>query len=93
METLYYKDLERLQQKAKELSIIERDSDSFSEYEEKMHIYYSYLSEAYNNDIRNNQEPKINDDERCILNVLSSKLNINNDDKVVIEYMIRPCDK
>ncbi|ACD31370.1 conserved hypothetical protein [Francisella tularensis subsp. mediasiatica FSC147] len=93
IETLYYKDLERLQQKAKELSIIERDSDSFSEYEEKMHIYYSCLSEAYNNDIRNNQEPKINDDERSILNVLSSKLNINNDDKVVIEYMIRPCDK
>lgn len=58
-----------------------------------MHIYYSCLSEAYNNDIRNNQEPKINDDERSILNVLSSKLNINNDDKVVIEYMIRPCDK
>ncbi|MDE4992500.1 hypothetical protein NAH07_10845, partial [Francisella tularensis subsp. holarctica] len=79
--------LERLLHKAKELYIIEIDIDSFSDYEEKMHIYYSCLSEAFNNDIRNNQAPKIIDDERSILNVLSSKLNRNNDDKVVIEYM------
>ena len=83
---MYYKDLERLQQKAKELSIIEKDSNSFSEYEEKMHIYYFCLSKPYNNDIRNNQELKINDDERSIFNVLSSKPNINDDDKVAIEY-------
>ncbi len=91
IETLYLKEKERLEGKVKQLTLIENDSDSFTEYEKRMSIYYACLNEAYNNDIRNNQEPKISSDERSILNVLSNKLEITHEDRVTIEYMIKPC--
>ncbi|WP_200164521.1 hypothetical protein [Francisella adeliensis] len=93
IESLYHKDIERLEAKVKELSAIRSTETDLLTYEGRMNVYFSCLKEAYNNDIRNNQEPKINDDERSILNVLSDKLDINHDDKVVLEYMVRPCCK
>jgi len=56
-------------------------------------IYRSCVNTAYFNDISNNREPKITDDELSILLTLAEKLELSQEEKKLINYMIIPVKK
>ncbi|WP_166426090.1 hypothetical protein [Paraglaciecola sp. 20A4] len=90
VESLYTKEWDVINSRANELnSEIESvdDGDSFTNGK-RLGIYHACLSEAYSNDERINREAKITDDERGILNVLASKLDVTADDQAGVEHLI-----
>jgi len=56
-------------------------------------VYKACLEVAYKNDLANNQDCKITSDEHSILNVLSSKLELSQEEKKLINYSILPIQK
>lgn len=56
-------------------------------------IYKSCLYTAYNNDIDNNREPKINSDELSIILTLSKELELSQEEVKLINYSILPIKK
>lgn len=56
-------------------------------------IYKVCLHTAYENDLLNNQDPKITNDEQHILNTLSNELSLSQSELQLIKYMILPLKK
>lgn len=56
-------------------------------------IYKACLHTAYENDLLNNQDPKITNDEQHILNTLSNELSLSQSELQLIKYMILPLKK
>ena len=69
------------------------DSKSLDTLEFKLSLFHKCLKEAFQNDTKNNRQAKITDDERTILNVLATELNITNDEFSAIEHSIEPIPK
>jgi uncharacterized FlaG/YvyC family protein len=90
IESLYEKEWAELSRLSKELNdCIQQDSEvSFLERNRALKIYHACMKEAYFNDEKNNRDAKVTDDERSILNVLSSELNLTTDECVAIEHLV-----
>lgn len=56
-------------------------------------IYKACLHTAYENDLLNNQDPKITSDEQYILSTLSDELSLSQNELQLIKYMILPLKK
>ncbi len=56
-------------------------------------IYRACLKSAYENDLLNNQEPKITADEQHILQTLANELSLSQNETQLINYMILPLKK
>lgn len=56
-------------------------------------IYKACLNTAYENDLLNNQDPKITSDEQHILSTLSTELSLSQNELQLIKYMILPLKK
>ena len=95
VETLYIREWKALNVLAKELEeeIKSSTSEATLDRAKALSIYHSCISEAYNNDKRINRDAKISDDERGILNVLSSQLNLTTDECAAIEHLVDPIPK
>jgi len=90
IESLYAKEWHILQSLAKELhaEIKASDIDSPNDRSKALSIYHACISEAYTNDTRNNRDSKITDDERGILNVLSTHLGLTTDECAALEHLV-----
>lgn len=90
IEALYTKEWSTIDAKSKEVKSLISESYLSEEFNEskRLEIYFSCLKEAYTNDERNNREARITDDERSILNVLSKKLDITQDNKSAVEHLV-----
>lgn len=90
IEALYTKEWCTIDAKSKEVKSLISESYLSEEFNEskRLEIYFSCLKEAYTNDERNNREARITDDERSILNVLSKKLDITQDNKSAVEHLV-----
>ncbi|RNF47036.1 hypothetical protein EBI00_15815, partial [Marinomonas hwangdonensis] len=90
IEALYTKEWSTIDTKSKEVKSLISESYLSEELNEskRLEIYFSCLKEAYTNDERNNREARITDDERSILNVLSKKLDITQDNKSAVEHLV-----
>ncbi len=89
---LYEQELKKIKKKVNELktSINSEKSDLSDERKRDYIIYQSCVNTAYFNDISNNREPKITDDELSILLTLADKLELSQEEKKLITYMIVP---
>ena len=87
---LYEQELEKLKKKINELetAINSEKSDLSDDRKRDYIIYKSCVNTAYFNDITNNREPKITDDELSILLTLADKLELSQEEKKLINYMI-----
>jgi len=92
---LYEQEIKKLKIKINELkSSINREKTELSEDRRRDYIIYqSCVNTAYLNDIENNREPKITDDELSILLTLAEKLELSQEEKKLINYMIIPVKK
>jgi len=92
---LYDKELSNLKTKLKifEQSLHDDKSDISTSRKRDYEIYMSCLKTAYNNDITNNQEPKITADEHSILSTLSTELSLSQEEIKLINYLILPIKK
>jgi hypothetical protein len=90
IESLYTKEWKALQTLAKELEaeINNGDMESITDRAKALSVYHACMQEAYNNDKRINRESKITDDERGILNVLSSQLGLTTDECAALEHLV-----
>jgi hypothetical protein len=90
IENLYVKEWNSLQTLAKELqSEIKADTVScVTDRAKALSIYHACMTEAYVNDKRVNRDSKVTDDERGILNVLSSHLGLTTDECAAIEHLV-----
>ena len=89
---LYESELKKLKKKINGLktAINSEKSDLSEERKRDYIIYQSCVNTAYFNDISNNREPKITDDELSILLTLAEKLELSQEEKKLINYMIVP---
>lgn len=90
IETLYVKEWNLLQSLSKELQaeIKANESSSATDRTKALSIYHACMTEAYVNDKRANRDAKVTDDERGILNVLSSHLGLTTDECAAIEHLV-----
>ncbi|PHR58211.1 MAG: hypothetical protein COA44_04295 [Arcobacter sp.] len=87
---LYEKELKELKQSIKSFDN-DMNSDKTeinTERKRDYTIYKACLHTAYNNDLLNNQDPKISDDEQSILITLSEELNLSQQELKIIKYLI-----
>jgi len=89
---LYDQELGEIKKKINELkiSINSEKSEISDERKRDYLIYQSCVNTAYFNDASNNREPKITDDELSILITLAEKLELSQEEKKLINYMIVP---
>jgi len=59
----------------------------------RLSIYKDCFEVAYQNDLRLNREAKITDDERMILNTLSTRLGVSADEAFALENIVLPVPK
>lgn len=90
IENLYVREWNALQALAKDLQteIKENESNSLTDRAKALSIYHACMTEAYVNDQRVNRDSKVTDDERGILNVLSSQLGLTTDECAAIEHLV-----
>lgn len=89
---LYEKELKELNKKVKAFKndLEQEKSDIAPDRRRDYRIYLSCLTEAYENDVRNNQDKKITSDELSILNVLAKQLGLSQEEVKLINYLIIP---
>ncbi len=92
---LYELEIKKLKKKVNELkNSINSEKTELTESRQRDYIIYqSCVNTAYINDISNNREPKITDDELSILLTLAEKLELSQEEKKLINYMIIPVKK
>ncbi len=92
---LYELEIKKLKKKVNELkNSINSEKTELTESRQRDYIIYqSCVNTAYFNDISNNREPKITDDELSILLTLAEKLELSQEEKKLINYMIIPVKK
>jgi len=92
---LYEKEISKLNQKIKALSILlDNDNAEIDDLRKRDYqIYRACLQTAYLNDIAENQDPKITSNELTILLTLSQQLGISQEEIKLINYMIVPIVK
>lgn len=73
---------------------LEDDSVDFDENRKRDYrIYKACVQSAYENDLLNNQEPKITADEQQILQTLANELSLSQNEQQLVNYMILPLVK
>ena len=92
---LYEIEIKKLKKKVNELKnqINSEKSELAEDRKRDYIIYQSCVKTAYFNDISHNREPKITDDELSILLTLAEKLELSQEEKKLINYMIVPVKK
>ena len=92
---LYEIEIKKLKKKVNELknTITNEKSDLTENRKRDYIIYQSCVKTAYFNDISHNREPRITDDELSILLTLAEKLELSQEEKKLINYMIVPVKK
>ena len=92
---LYEIEIKKLKKKVNELkNTINSEKSELAEDRKRDYIIYqSCVKTAYFNDISHNREPKITDDELSILLTLAEKLELSQEEKKLINYMIVPAKK
>lgn len=92
---LYEKEINKINKKLKEFkSIIENNKSELNPQRKRdYNIYKACLNTAFYNDLKNNQEPKITNDELLILLTLSNKLELSQEEVKLINYLIIPIKK
>ena len=87
---LYELELKKIKKKINKLktSINNEKSDLSDERKRDYLIYQSCVEIAFLNDLENNREPKISNDELSILLVLAEKLELSQEEKKLINYMV-----
>jgi len=92
---LYEIEIKKLKKKVNELkNTINSEKSELAEDRKRDYIIYqSCVKTAYFNDISHNREPKITDDELSILLTLAEKLELSQEEKKLINYMIVPVKK
>ena len=92
---LYEIEIKKLKKKVNELknTITNEKSDLTENRKRDYIIYQSCVKTAYFNDISHNREPRITDDELSILLTLAKKLELSQEEKKLINYMIVPVKK
>jgi len=95
LESLYAKEHERLNKLSIELSEEIGAATESDDYDRRtrLSIYKDCFEMAYTNDLRMNREQKITDDERMILNTLSNRLGMSNDETFAVEHLVSPVPK
>lgn len=95
IEALYEKENSRLAELSLQIEREIKESVDTTGYERatRLAIYYDCFETAYRNDERLNREAKITDDERTILNVLATRLNLSSDEVFAIENLVEPLPK
>jgi len=91
LETLYLKEWGEIDRLSKEINNQFEEEDQQTDYLSeirRLDIYHACLREAYFNDEAHNRDAKITDDERGILNILASKLDITAEFKNAIEHLV-----
>lgn len=90
IESLYAKEWKVLQALSKDLQVEIKacGDDLISDRSKALSIYHACMVEAYTNDKRSNRDAKITDDERGILNVLSTQLGLTTDECVALEHLV-----
>ncbi len=74
-------------------SLINNSSDLDENRARDYKIYKACLHTAYENDLLNNQDPKITSDEQHILSTLSAELSLSQNELQLIKYIILPLKK
>ncbi|MFA7115845.1 MAG: hypothetical protein WC140_01230 [Bacteroidales bacterium] len=89
---LYELELKKIKKKINELkaSIKSEKSELSDQRKRDYKIYQSCVKTAFINDLENNREPKITDDELSILLTLSDKLELSQEEKKLLTYMVVP---
>jgi len=89
---LYELELKEIKRKINELkaSIKNEKSDLGNQRKRDYIIYRSCVETAFLNDLENNREPKITDDELSILITLAEKLDLSQEERKLINYMVIP---
>jgi len=92
---LYENELTVLAKKIKEFKRnMEDEKSGISEQRHRDYkVYRACLETAYENDLINNQEPKISIDEQSILLTLSRQLGLSQEEVKLINYLIVPVQK
>lgn len=92
---LYEAEITNLETRIKSLnSDLESEKSELGDIRKRDYkIYKSCLYTAYNNDIDNNREPKINSDELSIILTLSRELELSQEEIKLINYSILPIRK
>jgi len=92
---LYEIELTKIKKKVNELKMsIKNDKSELSEQRKRDYIIYqSCVETAYLNDLKNNREPKITDDELSLLLTLADKLELSQEERKLINYMVVPVKK
>ena len=89
---LYEKEVKNIRSKLKKLKIEIQDKD-ITDVEPRLRdfiIYKNCIDKAYNNDIENNQDPKITADEKSILNELAQNFDLSQEEIKLLNYSILP---
>jgi len=89
---LYELELKKIKKRINGLrTSIKSDKSDISEQRKRDYvIYQSCVETAFLNDLENNREPKITDDELSILLTLAEKLELSQEEKKLINYMVVP---
>ncbi len=92
---LYDAEINHIEKKKKELAAALKSDKSDIEPERKKdyEVYQACLKTAYTNDDLNNHERKVTSDEQSILNTLSKKLGLSQEEIKLINYLIVPIEK
>lgn len=89
---LYELELKKLKKKVRELSgsIIDEKSDIDEKRKRDYKIYKSCVNTAFYNDLANNRDAKITTEELQILLTLANELDLSQEEKKLLNYMVIP---
>ncbi|WP_087022428.1 hypothetical protein [Thaumasiovibrio subtropicus] len=92
VESLYAKDYQSIDRLSQQLLQEINDYESQGEFErlERLKVYYDCMHVAFSNDLKANRAAKVSEDERTILNVLSERLGISQEEVHAIEHSVDP---
>ena len=92
---LYKKEIKKLKDKIRklEVSISDKDITEVDPRTRDFIIYKKCVETAYNNDIVNNQDAKITNDEKSILNTLALNFDLSQEEVKLLNYSVLPISK
>ena len=92
---LYKKEIKKLKDKIRKLeaSISGKDITEVDSRTRDFIIYKECVATAYNNDILNNQDAKITNDEKSILNTLAHNFDLSQEEVKLLNYSVLPIKK